>query len=124
MCPSIFSKYFKRSPALFFAVLFLFIAGTASRCFADLVADQADIVVGYGATEAARWGGAGAFQAAVITTFGNANNAAANSGTPVRQHVVGFIQSATDCEGLTSNGGMTRTFPMSWPMATPWVLTW
>ncbi len=101
------SKYFfKRGAALWFVALILFGTGTAHRCHADLVIDQADMVVGYGATEAARWGGAAAFQAGVYSAFANANNAAANSGTPLRQHIVGFIQSAVDCDYLTSNGGM------------------
>jgi hypothetical protein len=46
--------FFKRGPALLASALILLADGMGSRCLADLVVDQADIVVGYGATEAGR----------------------------------------------------------------------
>lgn len=90
-------------PSLFLAVLMFFGAGAISRCRAEAVSD---IVVGYGASEAGRWGTESALQAAVYAQYANANNVAYNSGTPHRQNIVGFIQSATDCDYLTSTGGM------------------
>jgi autotransporter-associated beta strand protein len=78
-------------------------AGTIHQARADA---EADLVVGYGAAEAARFGSESALQAATLAQIATANNVAYNSGTPHRQRVVGFIRSATDCDYLTSTGGM------------------
>lgn len=76
---------------------------TARHCSADAVCD---LVVGYGATEASRFGGQSQLQAQVLNQIATANVVAYNSGAPHRQNVTGFIQSATDCDYLTSTGGM------------------
>jgi len=65
-----------------------------------------DIVVGYSSGQAARAGSQDALQAGVLAQMASANDAAARSGSPHRQRVAGFIQSADNCDGLTSTGGM------------------
>lgn len=65
-----------------------------------------DLVVGYSSGQAARSGSQDALQAGVLVQVASANDAAARSGSPHRQRVAGFIQSADNCDGLTSTGGM------------------
>ncbi len=65
-----------------------------------------DLVVGYSSGQSSRSGGQDALQAAVLAQVASANDAAARSGSPHRQRVAGFIQSADNCDGLTSTGGM------------------
>ena len=83
--------------------LMLGAAGTITHARAEAVAD---LVVGYSSGQASRSGGQDALQAAVLAQVASANDAAARSGSPHRQRVAGFIQSADNCDGLTSTGGM------------------
>lgn len=85
------------------SILIWGVAGVTTKVRAEA---ESDLVVGYGAAEAARFGSEAALQAATYAQIATANNVAANSGSPHRQRVAGFIKSAIDCDYLTSTGGM------------------